>query len=58
MRKLLVVAIVLLSMIIILSSCSYDLCPTYSNSSIKSYGPKYTYAHTNASKKVKKNKVW
>ncbi|HEY8933835.1 MAG TPA: hypothetical protein VIM65_01385 [Cyclobacteriaceae bacterium] len=60
MKKLLVVSAAVVSMIIILSSCSHDTCPTYSNSSLKSYGPKYTYAHvhTNTSKKAKKNKVW
>ncbi len=58
MRKLYILVMVAFIMSNTLSSCSYEACPTYSNSSLKKYGPKYSYANSTAKKKQKKNKFW
>ncbi|HTJ49983.1 MAG TPA: hypothetical protein VL443_11050 [Cyclobacteriaceae bacterium] len=59
MKKLLIIVAAVLIVLIALSSCSsFDACPTYTNSSLKQYGPKYTYAHAKTNKKAKKTKIW
>lgn len=62
MKKVLIFTIAAITMWIILSSCrSYDVCPTYSNSSLKQYGAKYvTHAQVKVktNKKDAKSKIW
>jgi hypothetical protein len=45
MKKLLILAISALAILIILSSCSYEACATYSRTPLKEYGVKYTHAN-------------
>ena len=58
MKKLLIIAVAVLVVLIALSSCSFNTCPTYTKSSMKQYGPKYTYVNAKVNKKVKKTKIW
>lgn len=49
MKKILIVAITAITILIILSSCSYEICATYSRTPLKEYGVKY---HAKSLKKV------
>ena len=55
MKKLSIITLVALTVLISVSSCSYEVCPTYATSSLKKHGPKYSYAHSKPNKKQKKN---